>query len=207
MKLTGETKLYIGIIVVTIALIGGAIALFSRQAEVPTRSREELIPDGTFTRGNASASAYLVEFSDFQCAACKAFEPFVDAIIQQHSDKLLYAYRYFPLTQHPYSMKAAIAAEAANRQGKFWEFHEALFKDQDTLSDETVQKIAQDMKLDIDVFNKDLKGPAVQAKIEKDQKGGETFGINATPTFFLNGKALSISTPQDLQQAVADAVK
>jgi len=207
MKLTGETKLFIGIIVATIVLIGGALLLFSRQANTPPINKADLIPAGTFTRGSASASAYLVEFSDFQCPACKAFEPVVDAIIKQYGDTLLYAYRYFPLTQHPYAMKAAIAAEAGNREGKFWELHEALFADQDKLSDEIVQKDAQSLGLDMDQFNKDLKDPAVQEKVNKDLADGNKFGINSTPTFFLSGKKLNVSTPQDLQQAVADALR
>ena len=207
MKLTGETKLFIGIIVVTIILIGGAMFVFGRQASAPAFSKSDMIPTGTYTRGSASASAYLVEFSDLQCPACKAFEPTVDAIVQQYGGKLLYAYRYFPLTQHPYGMQAAVAAEAANRQGKFWEFHDQLFTDQDSLSDDTVQKDAQKVGLNMEQFNKDLKDSSVQDKVNKDQADGNKFGVNATPSFYLNGTLLQLNAPSDLTQAVADAVK
>lgn len=207
MKLSGETKIFIGIIITTIVLIGGAMALFSKQENAPALTKEELIPTGTFTKGSASASAFLVEFSDFQCPACKGFLPTVESIVNQYGDKLLYAYRYFPLAQHPYAMKAAIAAEAANRQGKFWELHELLFADQDKLSDELVQEHAKKIGLNMDQFNSDLKDSSVQAAVDKDQSDGNRFGVNATPTFYLNGKALRLNTPQDLQQAVADALK
>ena len=207
MKLSGEAKIFIGIMVVTVVLIGGAMIFFGKQASAPALSKTDLIPPGTYTRGSASASAYLVEFSDLQCPACKAYEPLIDTIVQQYGDKLLYAYRYFPLTQHPYSTQAAIAAEAANRQGKFWELHDQLFADQDQLSDATVQKDAQKLGLNMDQFNKDLKDTAISDIVAKGVSDGNKFGVNATPTFFLNGKMLNAISPQDLQQAVIDAIK
>ncbi len=205
MKLTGETKLFLGIIGVTVALIGGAIVLFSKPT--PTLSRQDLLPTGTPTRGNADAKIFLVEFSDFQCPACKAAKPAADAVIAQYKDKIVFGYRYFPLDQHPFGMKAAIAAEAANRQGKFWEMYDLLFANQEKFSDSIFTDLAKQLNLDMDKFTKDLADNTIKQKIEQDRSYGSQIGVNATPTFYLNGKKLNLTSFDDLKNAVVDAVK
>lgn len=208
MKLTGETKLFLGIILFTLVIIGGAILLFSHQDNAPAIGRDQLITADTYVKGNASASAYLVEFSDLQCPACKAFQPTLNQILTDYGSKLAFGYRHFPLDQHPYSVKAAIAAEAAGRQGKFWEMHDGIFaSDQEKLSDQVVADIAKSLNLNMDQFTKDIADKALADKVNKDRDAGNTFGINATPTFFLNGKRLQVATFDDLTQAVKDAVK
>jgi protein-disulfide isomerase len=210
MKLTGETKLFIGIILITIAIIGGAMFLFSRQDSASTVviPRNELILATTHVKGNASASAYLVEYSDLQCPACKAFQPTVDQLLKTYGDKLTFAYRHFPLDQHPYALKAAIADEAAGRQGKFWEMHDGIFAaDQEKFSDQVMTDIATKLNLDMAQFQKDSADPALNDIVIKDRDDGNKFGINSTPTFFLNGKRLQVATFDDLTNAVKDAVK
>ncbi len=204
MKLTGETKLFLGIIIATIALIGGAIFLFSKSA--PILSRKDLIPSGTPTRGNADAKVFLVEFSDFQCPACKAAKPAVDAVVTQYKDKLVFGYRYFPLDQHPFGMKAAMAAETANRQGKFWEMYDVLFANQEKFSDSIFTDLAKQLNLDMDKFTKDLADNTIKQKIEQDRSYGSQIGVNATPTFFLNGKKLDLTSFGDIKKAVEEAV-
>ncbi|MEK7141123.1 MAG: thioredoxin domain-containing protein, partial [Patescibacteria group bacterium] len=122
MKLTGESKVLLGILATSIAFIGAAVFFFNKPAPTPKPyPKEALIAGDSHATGNASASAYLVEFSDFQCPACKAFTPTVDALVKKYSDKLLFVYRHFPLDQHAFAIPAALAAEAAGKQGKFWE--------------------------------------------------------------------------------------
>lgn len=205
MKLTGETKLFVGIIAGTIALIGGAIVLFSKPAAV--LPRQDVLGAQSQTKGDVNAKVFLVEFSDFQCPACKAAKPTVDAIVNQYKDKLVFGYRHFPLDQHQFAMKAAIAAEAAAEQGKFWEMYDLLFTNQDKLSDGIFIDLAKELSLDMDQFTKATSDSAIVQKIQKDKDYGTSIGVNATPTFFLNGKKLNLTTFDDLKTAVSEAVK
>ncbi len=206
MKFTTETKLFIGIIAFSIAIIVGAVFYFSKPE--PTFTREELIPKDAHVYGNASASAFLVEFSDFQCPACKGYQSILKQILDEYKDKLTFVYRHFPLDQHNQAMNAAIAAEAASKQDKFWEMHDGIFaEDQEAFTPETFTKVATTLKLDMDQYAKDLKDPALQAIVEADKAAGNKFGVAATPTFYLNGKKLDIVRPQDLSDAVKAAVK
>ena len=192
MKLTGESKFLLGIVVATVALIGGAIFLFSRPATPPqTLSREELVPLGSYTKGNASASAYLVEFSDFQCPACKAYQPVVDELVEKHKDRLFFVYRHFPLDKHRYAIAAAITAEAAGQQGKFWEMYALLFENQEKFSDSIWKDLAGELSLDEKQFDQSLGSNNLKEKILKDRDYGIAIGVNSTPTFFFNGRKLT----------------
>ncbi len=204
MKLTSETKLFLGIIVATVAIIAGAVVIFSKPA--PTLPREELVGNGP-KAGNPDATVYLVEFSDFQCSGCAAVAPTVKEIIEKHKDKLLVVYRHFPLDQHPYAMKAAIAAEAAAQQGKFWEMSDLLFANQTRLSDELVLEFAKQLDLRMEAFTQDLQRSDIKQKIEADRAYGLTIGINSTPTFFLNGKKLNLTNLDDLKSQVEKALQ
>src|SRR3989344_9671208 len=123
-------------LVATFAIIGMAAWAFTRPEKPVSVSKETLVPADAHKKGNPDAAVYLVEFSDFQCPACAAFAPTVQEIIEKHKDKLLVSYRHFPLDQHPYAVEAAIAAEAAAQQGKFWGMADLLFTNQTRLSDE-----------------------------------------------------------------------
>ena len=160
-KLSGETKVFLGIILFTVLIIVGAMIFFTKKENAPALSRKDLITPDAHTFGNASASAYLVEFSDFQCPACGAYEPIVEQVRLNFKDKLLFVYRQFPLTQHEHADKAARASEAAARQGKFWEMHDALFSKQANLDDATINGLVKDLGLNADQFNKDISDPAI----------------------------------------------
>lgn len=201
--MTSETKLFLGIIIATGGLIAGAVFLFSKPT--PTLPREELAGNG-LKAGNPDATAYLVEFSDFQCPGCAAFAPVVSQIVEKHKDKLLFAYRHFPLDQHTFAMKAAIAAEAAARQGKFWEMADLLFANQTKLSDERILQFAQSLQLDQSQFVQSLNDAAIKQKVEADRNYGIRIGINSTPTFFLNGNKLNLINFEDLKRAVEKAI-
>lgn len=208
MKLTGESKFLLGVVVATALIIGVSFLLFSRPAPPPQKvDRSELVSDDSMKIGNASASAYLVEFSDYQCPACKAFDPTVRDIMGRYQDKLLFVYRNFPLEQHPYAVTAALAAGAAAKQGKFWEMHNLLFDNQERFSDSLWKELAQTAGLDLTKFESDMQNPDIKAQIEKDRQAGIKLGVNATPTFFLNGVMLTLSQPADLLKAVQDQVK
>lgn len=212
MKLTGESKVLLGILATTIAFIGVAVLFFSKPAPTPKLyPREALIAVDSHTTGNASVSAYLVEFSDFQCPACRVFAPTVDTLVSKYSDKLLFAYRHFPLEQHAFAINASLAAEAAGKQGKFWEMYTLLFANQEKFSDAPWKDLANQLGLNLDQFEIDTLNPErkalLLAKIEQDRTTGIALGVNATPTFFLNGSKLTIASPGDLQKAVEEAIQ
>ncbi len=158
-------------------------------------------------KGNKNASVYLVEFSDYQCPACKAFEETVEKIITSSNNKLLFVYRHFPLDQHPMALRSAITSEAAGRQGKFWEMHNLLFKNQDKLSEKEFRDLANELKLDMTKFEADLKDQKLTEKVNFDRADGLKLGINATPTFYLNGMRLTLNTPEDLSKEIEKVLK
>lgn len=208
MKFTSESKFFLGIIGATIVLIIGALVIFSKPTNgIPALARENLIPSDTQTTGNASASAFLVEFSDFQCPACKAFQPAVDIVLEKYKDKLLFAYRHFPLDQHPFSKESALTAEAAGEQGKFWEMEKLLFENQDRFSEALWKDWANSLGLNLDEFETSFNSQKLKDKIDRDRAYGDQIGVNATPTFFLNGKKLELTSQADLVKAVEEAVK
>ena len=205
MKLTGESKVLLAIIGVTVLIVALAAVVMTKPAPVLTRT--ELIPPSAHLKGNSDAPNYLIEFSDFQCPACAAIKPLVDQIIKENEGKLLFVYRHFPLTQHPFAQKAAEAAEAAEAQGKFWEMYDLLFANQDKLSDSLFADLAVQLKLDTAVFNADLSSGKYRESVLADLSEGNRLGINATPMFFLNGKKLELNNFNDLKTAVDQAVK
>jgi len=204
MNISSDTKIFLGIILATVVIIVGAVFFFSKP--VPSFTKAELIPPDSAATGSADAKVYLVEFSDFQCPACGAFKPYVDQIRGAHKDKLLFAYRHFPLQQHQFARLSAYAAEAAGEQGKFWEMYDFLFANQEELSDEKIAQGAKALNLDLKKYDAAVKSDKVRNKIEKDLSDGQKFGVNATPTFFLNGKKLELSSFADLKSAVEEAL-
>jgi len=208
MKLTGESKVFLGILVATIAIIGVAVFFFSKPTPPPKPiAREELVAADSFTIGNATAATYLVEFSDFQCPACRAFAPVADEIVAKYADKLLFVYRHYPLSQHQYAKPAAMAAEAAGQQGKFWEMGKLLFANQDRFSTAPWASLADELKLDRVKFDASLNSEALKAKIDRDETTAIQLRLPGTPSFFLNGVLLDVASPNDLKVAVEEAVQ
>lgn len=113
----------------------------------------------------------------------------------------------FPLQMHKFARQAATAALAANKQGKFWEFHKKLFESISSLSDAKVQEIATQLGLDMDKFNKDLKDPAIQNIITRDLQEGTAAGVRGTPTIFVNGLPLANRSIEGFEQAIKQELK
>ena len=147
------------------------------------------------------AKIVLIEYSDFQCPACRSYYPMVKKLSQEFPN-LSVVYRHFPLPQHTNARPAAQAAEAAGQQGKFWEMHDVLFDNQQNwaesrTSQETFLGYALAFGLDIEKFKTDYDSSETKTKIEKDyQSGGRD--INGTPTFFVNDK--KIQNPQNYDE-------
>jgi len=115
--------------------------------------------------------------------------------------------KHFPLSSHSYAKKAAIAAMAADKQGKFWEMHEKLYAGQRELSDAKVESIAQGIGLNMEQFNRDLKDPAIANLIDKDVGNGAQAKVQGTPTIFVNGKILNQRSLPGFQQAIEAELK
>jgi len=206
MKLSGETKFFAGVIVVTIILLIGAIALFSKPVKEVQVLGEKLVTETAWATGSATPKATLVEFSDFECPACGAVHPIIKQVIEQYKGDLKFVYRHYPLDQHKNARLAASAAEAAGAQGKFWEMHDLLFKNQTNLSQDAINGLAIELKLDMDKFTKEMTEGTYNQKIQKDVDEGTSLGINSTPTFFLNGKKLDLFNFADLKTKVETAI-
>lgn len=183
--MSNETKIFSGIIAGTLILIVAAAFFLTRSAVVVDSSF--LVRENSHVLGPADSKVTVVEFSDFQCPACKAAEPIVAQVLNQYKDKIRFVYRNYPLPAHEFGQIAAQAVEAAALQDKFWEYHDKLFELSPDLKKENLLLIAKDLGLDLDKFNRDLDSETVKQKVADDQTDGNRAGVNATPTFFING--------------------
>lgn len=142
--------------------------------------------------GAAEKKIVLLEFSDFQCPYCARAHQTVKQFMAKHKDKVTLSYKHLPLIEiHPQALPAARAAWAAGQQGKFWEYHDALFAQQDKLGEDLYGEIAKTLKLDVAKFNSDRNSNAASTAIQKDMQLAESLGIEGTPFFFLNDQTLS----------------
>jgi protein-disulfide isomerase len=143
---------------------------------------------GDHMRGSKDAWVTLVQYGDYECPYCGEAYRIVKRIQKKMGGDLRFIFRNFPLTEsHPYALAAAQAAEAAGLQGRFWEMHDLLYENQDTLEDRDLMGLARGLTLDIDKFKRDFSSDEVTTKIQEDFSGGIRSGVNGTPTFFING--------------------
>ncbi len=155
--------------------------------------------------GSKTAQVTIVEFSDFQCPYCGRVEPALKQIRDEYKGKVKIAWKNQPLTFHPNAMPAAEAAMAANEQGKFWEMHDKLFENQQTLSPAVYDSIAKEIGLDLNKFHASIETHRNQAGIQADMAIGSAIGASGTPTFFINGHKLVGAMPFESFKQVIDA--
>lgn len=211
---TRRVFLWLGIIVLIGGAVFGMVKLAGRTPANQTALLANAVSASDWIRGDKNSKVVLVEYSDFQCPACKIFYSFLKQIEEKYGAKMELVYRNFPLSQHANAMLAAQAAEAAGKQGKFWEMHDMIFENQDTWAvqnnadaEKTFVSYAQALKLNIGQFRKDLNSAEIKAKIEGDYQGGIKSGIDATPTFFLNGKKLPPPTSYgEFENTISQAI-
>ncbi|MBW2107119.1 MAG: thioredoxin domain-containing protein [Deltaproteobacteria bacterium] len=120
--------------------------------------------------------------------------PLLEQVLEKYPKEVKLVVKNFPLRNHRYSRKAAVAALAADRQGKFWAFHDALFEDFSALSEKKIEELAQKLALDSKQFHRDVKDPKLQARIGRDIQDGRQAGVRGTPTVFINGRRLKQRT-------------
>jgi protein-disulfide isomerase len=157
-------------------------------------------------RGDANAAVTVIEFTDFQCSACGAMYPIVEDILKSYGNRVRFVIRDFPLTTlHPNAFRAAQAASAANAQGKFWEYIDILFRNQSTLDSDSLKKYATQIGLDRKRFDPELESGKYDADIRRDIEDGEMYGVEGTPTFFINGVMLTELGGDALRAAIEKA--
>ncbi|MBI5118758.1 thioredoxin domain-containing protein [Candidatus Poribacteria bacterium] len=133
--------------------------------------------------------------------------PLLQQVLEKYPNDVKLVFKNLPLSMHKFARKAATAALAANDQGKYWEFHDKLFQNQSALSDATVQKIAEELGLDAEKFNKDIQGPAIQELIGRDVKDAQQAGITGTPTILVNGRLLKKRSLAGFQEMIDAELK
>ncbi len=200
-----------GVVVILIGGVFGMIKLGSSSPQGKTALLADVVAPSDWAKGREDARATLVEYSDFQCPACGAYYPLVKRINDELGDDVRFAYRHFPLPQHKNAKPAAYAAEAAGRQGKFWEMHDKIFEGQDNWSEspraeEIFIQYATDLGLDIERFKTDVGSDEIRAKVENDYSSGVRSQVNATPTFFLNGKRIQPRSYDDFKDIITKEI-
>jgi len=133
--------------------------------------------------------------------------PVLEQVLEKNPNQVKLVYKNFPLRNHKFAMPAAIAALAAEKQGKFWEFHDLLFKDYNRLNEQKIKEIAQQLNLDMEKFEKDRKDPRIRAMINRELSEGNRAGVRGTPTVFINGRLLRNRNPAGFQELIEKALK
>ncbi len=168
--------------------------------------RVEVSVDDDPAWGPEDAPVVIIEFSDFQCPFCTRFrKQTYDRIKETYGDKIRFVYRDFPLTQiHPEAVPAAIAANCAGEQGKYWEYHDLLFLGGKPLGRDTYVEYADQLGLDVDEFSRCIDEQRYLDEVQKDFQDGVAAGVRGTPTFFINGVPLVGAQPFENFQAVIE---
>lgn len=156
-------------------------------------------------KGSKDAKVTLIEFTDYQCPFCGKARPTVKQLISDYGDKIHYVLRDFPLSFHPFAKKAAEAADCAGDQGKYWEYGDLLWANQGALEVKDLKKYAGDLKLDQAKFDECLDSGKFTPEVEKDIEDGSNAGVSGTPSFFINGKAVTGALPIEKFKEIIDA--
>lgn len=187
--------------------VGGAIFGMIKLAQspadsiAPAREGEPVsvaaVAENDWVKGNRGSNVILIEYSDFQCPACASYYPLIERLADEFGNDIAVVYRHFPLGIFPHSRIAAQAAEAAGRQGKFWEMHKLIFDGQRLWAnqrrgqaEETFLSYAAQLNLDIEQFSADTNSKETIDKINGDYQSGINARVSSVPTFFLNGERI-----------------
>ena len=178
--------------------LGQRIAKLEAQLAGPTGPDPNRVytvsTEGAYAKGPDVAPITIVEFSDFQCPFCARVEPTLKQIEDRYKGRVRIVWKNMPLTSiHENAAGAALAAEAAGRQGKFWEFHDRLFADQEKLGPDDLRQHARDLQLDMSRFEADVRD--AQKKIDADVAEADALGVMSTPSIFVNGRFISGAQP------------
>ena len=165
-------------------------------------------------RGKPDAPVTLEEFGDFQCPPCGQFAGFAEELLKEYDSRLRVVFRNFPLPGHEHAREAALAAEAAGFQGKFWEMHDTLYREQSAWSKapnarELFESYAGTLGLNLDQFKKDVDSDKARERVDSDHALGDSLGIKVTPTLFINNRPVEQQqkNPDGLRAAINAALE
>ncbi|UCE64063.1 MAG: thioredoxin domain-containing protein [Nitrospirota bacterium] len=133
--------------------------------------------------------------------------PVLERVLEKNPDSVKLVFKHFPLRNHKFARRASIASIAAGRQGKFWEFHDLLFKDYKRLNTQKVKEIAKQLNLDMEQFERDQKDPELGKIINRDLSEGSRIGVRGTPTVFINGRLLRNRSQTGFQTMIEKTLK
>ncbi|HNN52860.1 MAG TPA: thioredoxin domain-containing protein [Pseudomonadota bacterium] len=150
-------------------------------------------------RGDAKAPVTIIEFSDFECPACRAVEPMLKQVLAEYS-KVRLVFMNYPLPMHPNAMNSAMASVAAGKQGKFWSYHDKLFENQDKQTMADLVRYAMEMKLDVTKFQADMQ--AARERVEKDRAEGKKVELTGTPGMLVNGCKVRAGSIEELRSYI-----
>ena len=164
--------------------------------QAPPVFKADVGVEGAPFLGPAAAPVTIVEFSDFQCPFCKQVVPTLTQVLSRYGEKVKLVFRDFPIDSlHPQARKAAEAARCAQDQGKFWDYHDALFANASKLGPEQLKTDAQQVGLDLPSFERCLASGTHAAAVQKSVDEGMRLGVTGTPAFFINGELVSGAQP------------
>ena len=175
--------------------------------KAPTPLVQTIAVDDDPASGPADAAVTVVMFSDFQCSACAATHPVLKKVIDEYPGKVRFVVRDFPLESiHENGFKAALAASAANAQGKFFEYIEFLYKNQAALDTPSLKKYAAELGLNAKQFELDFNSEKTAAEVRKDMADGDAYVVNSTPTIFINGVRIRHLSTDGFREAIEKAL-
>jgi protein-disulfide isomerase len=173
----------------------------------PEPFAQNISTDGDPFQGKANAPVTVVMFSDFQCSVCAATHPILQKVLAGYGDKVRFVVRDFPLTPiHKNAFLAAQAANAANAQGKFFEYTEILYRNQAALDADSLKKYAADSGLNVGQFELDLQSGKFAGEVRRDMADGKRYGITGTPTIFINGVKVRVLSAKSFRDAIEKAL-
>jgi protein-disulfide isomerase len=167
---------------------------------------QDISVDDDPVRGPADAPVTIVEFSDFECPSCAEAQEMLRQITMEYGDQVRLVYRDFPLERaHPNALRAALAAECADEQGKFWKMHDQMFSHQDALASADLRRYANEIGLDEIAFLNCMESERYLTEVRKDRADGEAYGVQGTPTFFVNGRMITGARPYEYFRRTVEA--
>ena len=165
-------------------------------------------------RGNPNAPVTMEEFGDFQCPPCGSFATFSEQLLKEYDSRLRIVFRNFPLSAHEHAREAALAAEAAGFQGKFWEMYDVLYREQvfwtyAPNTRELFESYAGTIGLNLDQFKEDMDGEKARERVDSDHALGDSLGVKVTPALFINNEPLDPKdkSPEGLRAAIKAALE
>jgi len=208
------SKVAIGFTIALLAVIAGVVAIIALTAPRPAPSDSALasstVREDSHVLDDAGQGAVtVVEFLDFECEACGAFYPVVEDLREEFDGQITFVIRYFPLPGHFNSKNAAVAVEAAARQGQLEAMYQRMFATQSEWGEQQVsyaplfREFAAELGLDLEQYDADVADPATLERVESDFTDGRALGVQSTPSFFINDQLVELTSFEDLRAAIA----